>query len=160
MGVRLRDQVKMTPEQERAFLEECAGAHSVSMATFNRDGSIHLVGMYYGFLEGSVAFLAKAKSQKVLNLRRNPRVSCLIESGPSYGEIRGVSLVGRVEIVENSDRVRALAVDFIGRAFRERFRPSVEASVYKRVALKVLVDRSVSWDHGKIELPPGVSASV
>jgi hypothetical protein len=104
-------------------------------------------------------FLAKAKSQKVVNLRRDPRVSCLIETGSSYGEIRGVSLVGHVEIVEDLDRVRALAVDFIGRAFGEGSRPSVEASVYKRVAQKVGVDRSVSWDHGKMALPPGVSAS-
>ena len=49
--------------------------HTMSFATMNRDGSIHMVAMWYGFLEGGIAFESKAKAQKVLNLRRNPTIT-------------------------------------------------------------------------------------
>ena len=69
MGVNQRDVIKMTQDEVDEFLQ---GRHSMSIATINHDGSIHLVAMWYGFLEGAIAIETKAKSQKVLNLRRNP----------------------------------------------------------------------------------------
>lgn len=155
-----RSLVAMTSSEIEAFLEAHAGGHSVSLASHNKDGSIHLVGMFYGLLEGSVAFSAKRKSQKVANVRRDPRVTCLIETqGGAYNEIRGVMLVGRVEVVEDPERVRELGMDMTARAFEEGSRPSLEAAIYNRVALKLRVERSVSWDHGKIPVTPDLRGS-
>ena len=61
--------IKMSPEEIDAFLIE---RNSMSMATIDNEGRIYLVAMWYGFLEGAVAFETKAKSQKVANLRRDP----------------------------------------------------------------------------------------
>ena len=75
-------------EEIDAFIAE---KHTLSIATLNRDGSIHMVAMWYGFLEGEIAFTSKAKAQKVLNLRRNPNITVMAEEGEAYNELVGVS---------------------------------------------------------------------
>jgi PPOX class probable F420-dependent enzyme len=152
-GVKQRDLIKMTPEEIDAFLHE---VRAMSMASINHDGSIHLVAMWYGFLEGCVAVETKAKSQKVQNLRRDPRLTVMVEDGERYEELRGVELVGRAEIVDDPDRLWELGVSVFERhqgPYTEEMRPFVEVMLNKRVAVKLLVDRVVSWDHRKLGLP-------
>ena len=63
-----RDLIKMTPDEVDAFLHE---THTMNVATIGRDGTPHLVAMWYGFLDGAPALETKAKSQKVQNLKRD-----------------------------------------------------------------------------------------
>ncbi|GIU89761.1 MAG: hypothetical protein KatS3mg010_0860 [Acidimicrobiia bacterium] len=152
-GVNQRSQVKMTPDEVDEFLR---GRRSMTMSTLNADGTIHSVAMWYGFLEGAVAVESKAKAQKVVNLRRDPRMTCLVEAGDTYDELRGVSLVGRGEIVEEPDRIWELGVSVFERynaPYTEEMRPFVETMLRKRVVVKLHVDRVVSWDHRKLGLP-------
>jgi len=154
-GVKQRDLIKMTPAEADEFLR---GRHTMSLCSINHDGTIHAVAMWYGFLEGAIAFETKAKSQKVRNLRRNPTITCLVEDGESYDELRGVELVGRAEIVEDTDRMWELGVSVFERynaPYSEELRPFVEAMLNKRVVIKVAVDRVVTWDHRKLGLPSG-----
>ena len=151
-GVNQRDKVRMTPEEVQEFLQ---GRHSMTMSTLAADGSIHSVGMWYGFLEGEVALETKAKAQKVLNLRRNPTITCLVEDGSTYEELRGVSIVGKAEIVEDPARIWELGVSVFSRynaPYTEEMRPFVEIMLRKRVVVKVVPDRIVSWDHRKLGL--------
>jgi len=153
-GVKQRDVIKMTAEEVDEFLR---GRHSMSVATYNHDGTIHLVAMWYGFLEGAVVFETKTKSQKVQNLRRDPRISVLVESGETYEELRGVELVGRGEIVDDPERMWEAGVSVFERynaPYTEEMKPFVEVMLHKRVVVKVQVDRVVSWDHRKLGLPP------
>ncbi len=153
-GVKQRDRIKMTTEEIDEFLR---GWHTMSCATINHDGTIHMIAMWYGFLEGCPALETKAKSQKVQNLRRDPRITCMIEEGDSYDELRGVELVGRGEIVDDPDRVFLLGISVVertsGAKYTEEMRPAVEAMINKRVVVKIHVDRFVSWDHRKLGLP-------
>ena len=152
-GVNQRGLIKMTPEEVDEFL---AGRRSMTMSTLNGDGSIHSVAMWYGFLEGAVAVESKAKAQKVVNLRRDPRMTCLVEAGETYDQLHGVSLVGRGEIVEEPDRIWELGVSVFERynaPYTEEMRPFVETMLRKRVVVKLHVDRVVSWDHRKLGLP-------
>ena len=150
-GVKQRDKIKMTPEEIDAFLE---GWHTMSCATFNHDGSIHLVAMWYGFLEGCPALETKAKSQKVQNLRRDPRITCMIEEGDSYEQLVGVEMVGTAEVVDDPERIFELGKSMVertsGQTYTEEMRPAVEMMINKRVAVKIHVDRYVSWDHRKL----------
>jgi PPOX class probable F420-dependent enzyme len=153
-GVKQRDIVKMTDEEVDVFLHE---RRPLSMCTMNHDGTIHAVAMWYGFLEGSIAIESKAKAQKVQNLRRDPKMTCLFEAGEDYEELRGVELVGRAEIVEEPDRIWELGVSVFERyqaPYTEELRPFVEAMLHKRVVVKLHVDRIVTWDHRKLGLPP------
>jgi PPOX class probable F420-dependent enzyme len=152
-GVNQRNLIKMTPEEVEAFLGE---RRSMTMSTISGDGSIHSVAMWYGFLEGAVAFETKTKAQKVVNLRRDPRLTCLVEAGESYDELRGVTLIGRGEIVEEPERIWELGVSVFERynaPYTDEMKPFVEAMLNKRVVVKLHVERTVTWDHRKLGLP-------
>jgi PPOX class probable F420-dependent enzyme len=152
-GVNQRAQIKMTEEEIDSFLRE---RRPVTLCSINHDGSIHAVAMWYGFLEGAVAFETKAKSQKAVNLRRDPRITCMAEEGDYYEELRGVELVGRAEIVEEPERMWELGVSVFERyqgPYSEAMRPFVETMLHKRVVVKLHVERVVSWDHRKLGLP-------
>jgi hypothetical protein len=112
--------------------------------------------MWYGFLEGAVAFETKVKAQKVVNLRRDPRLTCLVEAGDTYDQLRGVSLVGTGEIVTEPERIWELGVSVFERynaPYTEDLKPFVEAMLNKRVVVKLHVDKTVTWDHRKLGLP-------
>jgi PPOX class probable F420-dependent enzyme len=142
-----RDVIRMTPEEVDAFL---AGRHTMNLATLNHDGSIHLVAMWYGFYEGAPAVWTYGKSQKVLNLRRDPRITALVESGDAYSELKGVELVGTAWVLDDRDSVMA-----VGRSVSERYTgatpdAALEQMGAKRVAIVIDVAKAVSWDHAKL----------
>lgn len=153
-GRKQRDLIKMSAEEVYAFLRE---KHTATMCTLFPDGSIHAVGMWYGFLEGEIAMESKAKAQKVLNLRRDPRITVLIETGDSYDQLRGVSIIGTAEIIEDRERLWEVGVSIFSRynaPYTAEMAPAVEALIHKRVAIKVTPGRVVTWDHRKLGLPP------
>lgn len=146
-----RDQIRMTEAEADAFLHE---RHIMNLATRNHDETIHLVAMWYGFFEGRIGFETFGKSQKVQNLRRDDRLTALVEDGDSYDQLRGVELVGRVEVTEDADVLMAVARDVIGRYQPEVGPADVDAvaqmMVQKRVAILFTPERVVSWDHRKL----------
>ena len=153
-GVNQRREIRMTGDEVAAFVAE---RRTMSLCTLNHDGTIHAVAMWFGFLEGCVAIETKAKSQKAVNLRRDPRMTCLFEAGETYEELRGVELVGTAELVEDPERMFELGTSVFGRYYRpytEEMRPFVETMLTKRVVAKLHVERTVSWDHRKLGLPP------
>lgn len=153
-GVNQRAQIRMSDKEVAAFLAE---RRAMSMCTLNHDGTIHAVAMWYGFLDGCIAIETKQKSQKALNLRRDPRMTCLFEAGETYDELRGVELVGRAEIVEDPDKLLELGISVFARyygPYTEEARPLVETMLVKRIVAKLHVERTVSWDHRKLGLPP------
>jgi PPOX class probable F420-dependent enzyme len=152
-GVNQRAQIKMTPEEIDAFLNE---RRPVSLCSINHDGSIHAVAMWYGFLDGMLAFETKAKSQKAQNLKRNPTMTCMAEDGEYYEELRGVELVGTAEFIDSPNRMFKLGVNLFERyygTYTEELKPFVETMLNKRVVIALHVERTVSWDHRKLGLP-------
>jgi len=147
-----RDLIKMTPDEVAAFLD---GPRTMNLASHNHDGTIHLVAMWYGFLpDGSIGFETFGRSQKVQNLRRDPRVTALVEAGDSYPTLQGVELVGTMEITDDHDTLLAIAVSVL-----ERYHPEVgesdrlaaaEMVINKRVAMLLRPERTVTWDHRKL----------
>ena len=153
-GVNQRRAIRMTPEEIDLFLRE---RRNMTMCSISPDGSIHAVAMWYGFLDGCVTVETKAKSQKVQNLRRDPRLTLLFEDGDYYEELRGVELVGKAEIVEDPDQLWTLGVSVFERyygTYSDEMKPFLETMLHKRVAIKHHVERTVSWDHRKLGLPP------
>jgi hypothetical protein len=113
--------------------------------------------MWYAVIDGAVWFETKAKAQKVVNLRRDPRMSFLVEAGQTYDQLRGVALEGTGVVVEDPDVVWAVCVDVFERytgPYSEELRPFVEVMARNRVAVRLDVDRVRSWDHRKLGLPP------
>ena len=153
-GVNQRKAIQMTPDEIDAFLAE---RRAMTMCSLSPDGSIHAVAMWYGFLEGAVAVETKAKSQKAQNLRRDPRLTLLFEDGDYYEELRGVELVGKAEVIDEPDRLWQLGISVFERyygGYSDEMKPFLEAMLNKRVVVKLHVERTVSWDHRKLGLPP------
>ena len=153
-GVNQRKAIRMTDDEVEAFVAE---RRNMTMCSIAPDGSIHAVAMWYGFLDGCVTVETKAKSQKVQNLRRDPRVTLLLEDGDYYEELRGVEFVGKAEIIDDPAKLWTLGVSVFERyygSYSDEMKPFLEAMLHKRVAIKVHVDRTVSWDHRKLGLPP------
>lgn len=147
-----RDQVRMTDAEVESFL---VGRHTMNVATHNHDGTIHLVAMWYGFLDGRPVFETYARSQKVLNLQRDNRVTVLVEEGDKYEDLQGVELVGTAEVLDDPDRVIAAATSVVERYMElEKPEDAHAAAVMlanKRVAIVIHAERTVSWDHRKLE---------
>ena len=147
----VRDRIKMSEQEIDAFLHE---RHSMSVATIGTDGRPHVVAMWYGFLDGAPAFETYRKSQKVVNLQRDPRMTCLVEDGDRYDLLRGVELIGNGSIVDDST-----ALTTVARSLFERYDTGfghdqgdeyIAFMVAKRVAVGIDVESAVSWDHRKI----------
>ncbi|MFC7719304.1 pyridoxamine 5'-phosphate oxidase family protein [Nonomuraea recticatena] len=95
-----RASITMSDDDVSALLRE---SRKLQLATINPDGTPHLVTMFYALdSEGRVAFWTYGKAQKTRNLERDPRVSCLIETGDDYAELRGILLYGVAEQVERT----------------------------------------------------------
>ncbi|WP_131742535.1 pyridoxamine 5'-phosphate oxidase family protein [Actinomadura roseirufa] len=152
-----REKIKMTPDEVAAYL---AGHVKVQVATVGRDGAPHLVTMFYALLDGKIAFTTYRASQKVLNLRRDPTMTCLVEDGMEYGELRGVALYGRGRVVEDPEATMRVGAVIGPRTaglpapeMDAPIDPALAAGLEKAMAKRVLVvmepDRIVSWDHAK-----------
>jgi PPOX class probable F420-dependent enzyme len=132
-------------------------SRTATMATLGPDGRPHLVAMWFAVLDGVVWFETKTRSQKAVNLRRDPRLTVLIEDGETYDVLRGVSLEGRATISEDPDDLWRVGVDVWERyngPYTEEVRPLVEFMLQKRVAIRLDVERTRSWDHRKLGMDP------
>jgi PPOX class probable F420-dependent enzyme len=150
MGVNQRSQIEMTPEEIKAFIE---GQRTATLATVGPTGHPHLVAMWYAVIDGQIWFETKAKAQKTVNLRRDPRATVLIEDGLTYDALRGVSLEGHAVVVDDPDALWAVGVSVWERytgPYSEEVRPFVEVMLNKRVAVRMDVERIRSWDHRKL----------
>lgn len=145
-----RELIRMSHDEAVEFLRE---PHTMAVATHGPDGDIHLVAMWYGFIADAVAFWTYGKSQKIVNLRRDPRITCLVEDGDSYDTLRGVELKGRATVFDDEETIMA-----VGRSVHERYNGPFSGEVEevirqmgrKRVAVRIDVDHMVTWDHTKL----------
>lgn len=143
----------MSDDEVEEFLHR---QRSSTVATVGPDGQVHLVGMWYALMDGQVWFETKRKAQKVVNLRRDPRMSFLVESGHTYDQLRGVSMEGRGVVIEAEDVVWDVCVNIFERyngPYSEEMKPFVEFMAKNRVVVRLDVDRVRSWDHRKLGLP-------
>jgi PPOX class probable F420-dependent enzyme len=144
--------IRMTDDEVISLLRE---SRTATIATLGPNGFPHLVAMWYGLLGGRMCFETKAKSQKVVNLRRDPKISCSVEAGESYDQLRGVEIEGTATVIDDvsSDEYWAAAVSVWERyqgAYTEEIRPYVEGMMHKRIVVRVDPVRVRSWDHRKL----------
>ena len=149
-----RNQIKLTPEEQAEFL---AQARTMSLCTIDKDGYPHVVAMAYMAKDGCIYMSSYGKAQKVVNIRRNPKVAVMVESGTAYDELKGLMIRGRCEIIDEPEEVWSLMRQTREKR-RETVSPEEEARLktrtQKRVVLKIIPEKAASWDHSK--LGPGV----
>ena len=143
-----RQQIQLTPEEQAAFLKE---PNKAALATIDKDGFPHVVAMGFLAKDGAIYMTSYAKAQKVLNIRRNPKVAVMVESGKNYGDFRGVLIRGLCEIIEDpvfvEKTMRELAGNQAGSSSVPR---GAVSSAPKRALLKIVPQKISSWDHTKL----------
>jgi PPOX class probable F420-dependent enzyme len=153
MGIKQRAQITMTDDEIGDFLNR---SRIANMATIGPSGTPHLIAMWYALIDGEVWFETKSKSQKSVNLRRDNRITVLVESGDTYDQLRGVSIEGRAEITDDYDTLFTVCRNVWERytgPYTDEMLPAVEQMMNKRVAVRVVPDRIRSWDHRKLGMP-------
>jgi PPOX class probable F420-dependent enzyme len=156
MASNQRSQVVMSDDEIASFLEQ---SRIATMATVGADGRPHLVAMWFGLIDGRIYFETKAKSQKAVNLRRDPRIVCSVEAGDTYDQLRGVSIDGTATIIDDpaGDEYWAAGVSVFERyqgPYSDDMRPFVEVMMNKRIVVRVDPLRVRSWDHRKLGMDP------
>jgi len=147
-----RDQIEMSPEEARAFLEE---QRTMTCATNGREGFPHLMPLWYVVRDDRLWAWTYAKSQKVRNLERDPRATLQVETGLEYAELRGVMLRCDAEIHRDVDVVVDFAMELVARYSgtgpeHDGARDAFRAQAPKRVALEFVERDRVTWDHRKL----------
>ncbi len=154
MGTNQRAQITMSEAEITDFV---TSSRTGTLATIGSDGQPHLTAMWYGVVDGEIWLETKVKSQKAVNLKRDARVSFMIEDGDTYDSLRGVSFEGTAEIVEDPDAVFRVGVSVWERytgPYTEEAKPAVDMMMNKRVAVRIVGQRTRSWDHRKLGIPP------
>src|SRR5688500_4021493 len=151
-----REDLRMSDDEVREFV---AAQRKLQFASINKDGTPHIVPINYSFLGDDIAFWADPGSQMCANIRRDPRVTVLIEDGARMEEYRAVQIRGRAEIVDAQDQVQQVGDGFF-RGFPAEMVPAEVKEATRRlgterVAVVVHPDKVVSWDHRK---KPGIQA--
>lgn len=147
-----RDQIKMSEQEALAFLNE---ERIVTCASLGRDGRPHLMPLWYVVRDGTVWAWTYGTSQKVLNLRRDPRATLQVEAGRDvYAELRGVMIESDAVIHDDLDTVAGigaeLAARYSGAELSDELRAAMMRQAAKRVALQFRETSRVTWDHRKL----------
>lgn len=142
----------MSAEEIATFLD---GRHVMNIATNGHNGYPHVVAMWYVMLGEAPAFWTFGKSQKMMNLSRDSRITALVEDGDQYSELKGVELQGIAEIVTDIDQIVDIATKVAVRyngpaAASEQGIAFIRKQAEKRVGVVIDVKNIVSWDHTKL----------
>lgn len=146
-----RDKIAMSEDEMWSFIES---RKSIQVATLNQDGSPHLTTLWFAIVDGRIALETFTKSQKIVNLKRDPRIAVLLESGETYEELKGVSINATAELVTGVDEVHRLHNAVLRRntpGVPDDVLDKVSASMaHKKTAVLVAPEKVMSWDHSKL----------
>ena len=143
----------MSEDEQQQFISE---QKSLQVATINRDGTPHLSTLWFDVFEGDIVFETFTKSQKIKNLERDPRISCLLEDGLEYEKLRGVQINGIAELYSDPETVHRYARGVMARNNpgipEEMLDAAAESMSTKRTAVVIKAQRIATWDHTKLDV--------
>ena len=148
-----RKTIALTPDEQREYLER---SHTIIFTSLDRHGYPHSVAMWYAVEpDGAVVMTTFGKSQKAVNLRRDPRCALLIESGRTYEDLKGLLIRGRATLETGEEKVLDV-LETVHAKYntlpgpREGLREAMRGQARKRVIVRVHPERVSSWDHRKL----------
>ena len=150
-----RDQITMSDDEVRAFLEE---ERTVICATNGPRAWPHLMPLWYVLRptgDGAAPEIwawTFTKSQKAVNIGRDPRATLQVEAGESYDQLRGVMLECDVVVHDDADTVRDFGLELYARYAEvdDAVREMVAKQAPKRIAMQFVERRRATWDHRKL----------
>jgi nitroimidazol reductase NimA-like FMN-containing flavoprotein (pyridoxamine 5'-phosphate oxidase superfamily) len=133
------------------------GAHTGVLSSLRSDGVPISLPVWFVALDRRIYIAGPAHTKKFSRIRRDPRVSFLVERGTRWAELVGVHLTGTAAVVED-----AALVERVASALHEkydRFRtpreemPVATRSQYETAATTIEIrpdERILSWDNARL----------
>ena len=150
----LRDKIKMSEEELSSFLQKQI---SLQIGTINKDGSPHLTTMWYLYDGESFIFHTYTKSQKIINLKRDSRITLLTEAGSQYSDLQGIIVYGNAEIINGKDSLEEVIryMEMVGEKYIKdeegaQYIEGMKLQAPKRSVVIVKPSKFISWDHTKL----------
>lgn len=145
-----RKAIEMSAEERQAFLQR---TKTIVLSTIDRRGYPHSIAMWYVMEGEAFVMTTYAKSQKTLNIQRNPKVALMAESGDTYDTLKGVLIRGRAELIHDVDRCVGVLTRIHGKmmgAIPDGIEEALKQQARKRVIIRITPERISSWDHSKL----------
>jgi len=146
-----RASIALTPEEQKRLIED---GWTLQVASNGSKGYPHLVAMWYVVVDGDIHFTTFRKSQKILNLRRNPRLTVMLEGGKLYNELKGLVIEGTAELIDDvqyTARVMSLVGNkYQGMPIRTETPEAALGPAAKRTTVRIHPVDIYSWDHSKL----------
>ncbi|MGV9559985.1 pyridoxamine 5'-phosphate oxidase family protein [Streptomyces sp. NPDC003522] len=142
--------IMMSPGEVSAFLTT---QRTCRVATVSADGAPHVSALWF-LWDGSALWLySVVRSRRWADLRRDPRVAIVIDSGEEYESLRGVELSGTVEFVGEIPRTGELCaeLDSVETLFaRKNFGLDAIPHDGRHAWARLRPEKTVSWDFRKL----------
>ena len=149
---------RLTPDETHEFL---LNQRTLILSTLKKGGAPVAHALWYTYVDDALYFSIQAGSFKHKNILRDNRVSCLIEAGESYFELRGVMVQGRCTEVTSQnemERVRQAGEEKHARigSGLEEMPPwfsnnrTQRQDRSARVLLKVSMDQVTTWNFSQV----------
>ena len=145
-----RDQISMNDNEVGEFLRE---SRTIILVSNGKNGFPHPMPMWYCVDANNVVYMTTfGKSQKIKNLRNDPRVALLVESGNAYQELKSVLIYTEVDLIESVEETRDILFNIsvqrgdLQANAGEKIREGMLNSASKRIGMKFTPDKIVTWD--------------
>ncbi len=150
--------MRLSPDEAWAVVE---ASHTGIFTSLRRDGMPVTLPIWFVVLAHRIYVSGPATAKRVARVRRDPRVSFLVESGKRWAELRAVHLTGRARVVTEPDILArvAAALDAKYAPFRTQrtAMPAATRAHYdvKFATIEVTPDEHIlSWNNARLRLRP------
>ena len=149
-----RGLITMEDAEVDAFLRS---NKTMILVSNGHNGHPHPMPMWFGIEDGgTIVMTTFRKSQKVNNIRNDPRVTLLVEAGLEYNELKSVMIYANAEVIDDLTETTNVMLGLakgrgeVSDAQMEAARANMERTASKRVVLRMTPTTVVSWDHSKL----------
>jgi len=149
-----RDKIRMTDEEISDFLRS---SRTMILVSNGKNGYPHPMPMWFAVDDDNTVHMTTfRKSQKVSNLRNDPRVSLLVEAGKKYQELKSLLIYTEAEIIDDIEVTTdvmfkmSLQRGDVTADQEEAVKKGLRKTAEKRVVMKFNPGKVVSWDHSKL----------
>lgn len=140
----------MTPDELDEFLTT---QRTCRVATVSADGAPHVSTLWFVWDGKSLWLYSITRSKRWADLRRDPRVAVVVDTGEEYGDLRGVELSGTVEFIGEAPRTGEPhpELDSVERLFaRKNFGLDEMPHDGRHAWMRLAPEASASWDFRKL----------
>ena len=143
--------IAMSPDERDQFL---ASSRTCRVASVGGDGAPHVTPLWFVWDGTSLWLTSLVRSQRWTDLRRDDRVSVVVDAGEDFSELRGVELQGRAVPVGEAPRTGDNVPELDGpeQLFADKYAGGTVFHDGRHAWLRITPSKIQSWDFRKINM--------